>query len=202
MIPLRVISKVVATLLITAPVLDAQSLDSIRTGEVVKVWSRATGTEGVKVTWMGTSNDSVVMTIGKAKRELRIPRDSLWRLDVRNGNSKARGALYGAVPGAVAGGLSAWLISTASSFIFKDCADCEYGPIPSEKERWEQEDRDIAMKSATIGAGVGTLLGAYYGSRRLAPRWTRIALGNRVGVLRAHPARSGSGIALSISSRF
>jgi hypothetical protein len=82
--------------------------------------------------------------------------------------------------------------------VFKDCAGCDYGPTAAEKARWEQEDRAFARKTGMIGAGLGSALGAYYGSRHFAPRWTNINLGPRVGVMRAVPTINGIRMEISL----
>ena len=160
-----------------------QTLDSLRVGTTVRVWSRALGTEAVQGEFIGLRGDTLMLRTARGRRVVEVPRDKLWRLDVPRSRSKKPGSITGFLLGGVVGSAGGWGGSALASLVFKDCAKCVYGPLPSEKERWDEEDRKLARQTAVVGGVLGAVGGAVIGSRYLGHRWQRVPLGSRVGLV-------------------
>jgi hypothetical protein len=197
----RPILVTLALVFIAGAAVNAQTIDSLATGQSIRIWTRTLGTEGVNATVLRSGNDSVVVRLRKGSRIVAIPNDSVWRLEMRAGNHRGRGAVLGGLGGLVIGGAGGYLTSRALSALIPDCRKCLYGPLPSEKSEWAEEDAALAERVGYATAAAGAFAGAVWGSRKLLPRWTPVALTRRAGMRPSlHP--SSSVFAVSFSLRF
>ena len=160
---------------------SAQSIDSLASEQAVRVWTRALGTEGVRATVVRAGPESLTVRVRSGGLVVTVPNDSVWRLEVRSGNHRGRGAVLGGLGGLVLGGVGGYLASRAASALVPDCPSCKYGPMPSERAEWKEQDKKLAEQVGIAAAGAGLVAGGWWGSRRLVPKWTRVALPGRVG---------------------
>jgi hypothetical protein len=182
---------------------DASAQDTSRTlpplspGMQVRVWSRETGNEGRTGVVTAASADTLHVALGRSRRPLTVPADSVWRLEVSRDRSRVPGALLGGTIGLVTAAALGWGTSASLAALFPDCAKCVFGPTPEERERWDAEDRRIARTTGMITGGLGLVAGAVIGSRYLGHRYERVEIALRIGMGEGAGA-AGLGVALYV----
>jgi hypothetical protein len=153
----------------------------VRPGERVRV--RAPAWDGAVVaTVAGTERDTLrLVPVEQGRFPFSVPLASVTRLERSHGRaSPSRHMMLGAAAGFVGGGLTG--LALGASLDKKPGEGC-LNVTCDEANRDRNADR--RQSAATLGAGVGFVIGTFVGARNPGERWERVPLplgGARVGV--------------------
>jgi hypothetical protein len=179
----RIASLVAALVLAAPPTLAAQQESLLAPGERIRVSAPALGIEQLVCTVSAFSPDSVV--VEDRGTLLALPLVSVTKLEVYRGqrSQAGKGAVTGLLVGGGAGALFG-LIAVGAS----EAGDWGAGYVLGG-----------ALICAGLGGGVGALIGAGVGQRRLVERWEPVLLYPSQGRL---PPPAGPRLAIGLSLRF